>query len=108
MKILLTKNVQKLIKQNGISVRELERECGLPYATIKDLENHLPRIDRVEKIADYFGVSIDSLVGRREETYSAEEKSLIALYRSATDEDKAVIDLVLSKYKKANVEDSAV
>ena len=49
----------------GISVRELERRCAFPQGTVKRWSTITPGIDKVEKVADVLGCSIDELCGRK-------------------------------------------
>lgn len=59
--------VQKLCKDRNITIAALERECGLGNATIKKWSVSIPSGDRLSKVADFFGVSVDYLLGREPE-----------------------------------------
>lgn len=59
---MLYKNVIKLCKEKGISVAKLERETGLGNGTIGRWEKSSPNVDNAKKIADFFGVTVDSLL----------------------------------------------
>lgn len=61
---MLLKNILALCKERGISVAKLEKEIGLGNATIGRWGTSSPTIENVRKVAEFFGVSIDSLVGR--------------------------------------------
>ena len=56
--------VNDLCKQKGISFRQLEKTLGYATSTISTWDDHRPSIDKVAAVADYFGVSIDYLLGR--------------------------------------------
>lgn len=56
--------IKELCEKQGIGIRKLERECGLGVNTLSRWDRVAPSIDKVTAVADYFGVSIDSLVGR--------------------------------------------
>ncbi len=61
----LLNNIKKLCKIKGITQKELlnDLKFGSQYLqSIKAGAN--PTIDKIEKIADYFDVSIDYLIGR--------------------------------------------
>ena len=58
---LIYKNVVALCKKHNISVSKLEKEVGLGNGTIGKWEKVSPTVERVEKVANYFGVSIDAL-----------------------------------------------
>lgn len=51
-------------KQKGISVRELERQCAFPQGSIRRWVSVSPGIDKVSKVADVLGCTIDELCGR--------------------------------------------
>lgn len=55
-------NIQKLCKERGISVARLERELGFGNATIRGWGNSSPSVDNLKKVADFFGVTVDSLI----------------------------------------------
>lgn len=60
--------INDLCKSKGISIRKLESEIGIAQATITDWDKHRPSVDKVAAVADYFGVSVDYLMGRNEPT----------------------------------------
>lgn len=63
----MVKNLKKLRNEQGISQRELADIIMVSQQSINKYENHNiePDIDTLIKIADYFDVSIDYLVGRK-------------------------------------------
>ena len=63
----LYERIQALSKGKGITIASLERECGLGNATIKKWGTSTPSVDRLSKVADYFNVSVDYLLGREPE-----------------------------------------
>ena len=54
--------VHELIKEQGLNVKQLERECGLANATIRRWETQTPNIESVRKVAHRLNVTIDYLV----------------------------------------------
>lgn len=56
--------VQRLCKSKNITIAGLERECGFGNGTIKKWSVATPSGDRLSKVADYFNVSVDYLLGR--------------------------------------------
>ena len=60
---LLKDNVFRLIEEKGLSVRKVERDLGFGYGTLQAWDKHMPSVDKVEKVAKYFGVTVDSLLG---------------------------------------------
>ena len=55
--------IDELINEFSISRAQLEREAGLVAGTIRNWNRSTPSIDKIKKVADYFDVSIDYLVG---------------------------------------------
>lgn len=55
--------ILQLCKERGISVSRLEKEVGLGNATIRLWDSSSPRVDNLKRVADYFGVTVDSLLG---------------------------------------------
>lgn len=66
------KNLALLRKEFGLSQQKLGNEIGLARNTICQYEsgNRVPDVDTLKKIADYFDVSIDYLLGREEKKYT--------------------------------------
>lgn len=68
---MTTKNEQflrceRLMKERGINAVQLSRETGVSTATISAWRNDIytPKLDKLTKIADYLGVTVDYLMGR--------------------------------------------
>ncbi len=59
---MIYENIIKLCKERNISIARLERECGLGNATIRGWAICSPSIANIKKVADFFGVTIDSLI----------------------------------------------
>lgn len=55
--------IQDLCKKNGIAVTALEKELGFGRGSIGKLRNSKTSAERLQRIADYFGVTVDYLVG---------------------------------------------
>lgn len=56
--------IKELCDDNGISVNRLENELGLGQYSIGRLKNSSnPTIDTIAKVAKYFDVSVDYLIG---------------------------------------------
>ncbi len=61
----LAKNLRVLLKTNGLNANQLAQLLGIPMMTIRRLllgETTDPRVSTLKLIADYFDVSIDSLI----------------------------------------------
>ncbi|QDK70733.1 helix-turn-helix domain-containing protein [Lactococcus protaetiae] len=77
--------IEKLVSKSGKSMNEIDRELGYPRNTLAGLRNRKPSIGRLNEIAEYFNVSTDYLLGRKEsknnEELTEEENDLVAAFR---------------------------
>lgn len=64
-----SRRVYELRKQRGLSQKELGAAVGLSHKAISTIESGLraTTIEKLVLLADFFGVSTDYLLGRREE-----------------------------------------
>ena len=103
--------VKELCDSNGISVNELAEKVGLSFNSVYRWRNQTPSIDKVEKVARYFGVSVDYLIGHeipdgdnyivlgKLEKMTAHDVKIVRLYNKASEDDRKVIDMILGKYE---------
>ena len=59
---MLLRNITQLCKQKGISIAKLERETGISNGTIGRWNTSSPTVENVQKVAEYFGVTVDELI----------------------------------------------
>lgn len=66
-KEILAKNLRYYIEKSGKDRRELAKAWGFPYSTVTEWinGNKYPRIDRIEVMADYFGILKSDLIEER-------------------------------------------
>lgn len=62
----MTNNIRKLRKERGLSIRKLSKLVDLSPDTISkyEREERKPKIENWQKLADYFGVSVEYLQGK--------------------------------------------
>lgn len=99
--------LKELRESKKISQQELAAKIGVSQSTIGMWESRKrePSFSTIEKIADFFGVSVDYLLGRSSETSIDEQLSGVefALYgeeKDLTDEEKEKI-LEFAKFVKS-------
>lgn len=65
--VKITKRIAKLSHLKGVSVNQMLKDCALNKSVVDNLKKgSMPSVDKIAKIADYFGVSTDYLLGRDE------------------------------------------
>lgn len=98
-------NLKRFMEQKGISRQELSKVLGVSYFTISDWVNgkKYPRMDKVEMLADYFGVLKSDLIEEdgmnktlpQMQTLTEGESILVELFRQVpVDKQQMVLDMV--------------
>ena len=64
MASILYLRIKELCLKNNITISKLESDLGFGNSSIKKWEKSSPSIDKILKVAKYFDVSIDYLLGR--------------------------------------------
>lgn len=54
--------IKSLCSKNGISITQLEKKLSLGKGTICNWKNATPGVDKLQKVAEFFGVNIQYLV----------------------------------------------
>ena len=103
-------NLKRLRSASGISQKALADAIGVSQQSINKYENHNiePDIQTLCKIADYFGVSVDYLVGRAGEAGSDElcpalnpdEKAAIRAFRRLSRKQREAIRAVIDSFQE--------
>ena len=95
-KEVFAKNLKKYMELNGKSRREMCAALGYSYFTFSDWVNgkKMPRMDKVEQLANYFGILKSDLLEDKKETapengsgMSEAKKQLLALAEDCTEEE---------------------
>lgn len=63
--------IRSLANDRKVTLAELERNLNFSNGSLRKWETSTPRGDKIEKIADYFNVSTDYLLGRTDNPYNA-------------------------------------
>ena len=103
--------IKRLCDEHNITVAELERKCGLSPSTIRKWDGNLgPTVKKINKVADYFNVSIDYLCDRSitnetaDDTVDEQVKTFYRVYSKVPDSERGVIDAmmdaIISKYSE--------
>lgn len=60
----MLEKIKEKCSENGISVSKLEVDLKFSKGSISKWEKSIPSVEKVEKVADYFGVTVDELLNR--------------------------------------------
>lgn len=87
-KKVLAKNLSFYIERSGKDRRELAEAWGFPYSTVTEWINgrKYPRIDKIEKMADYFGIQKSDLI---------EEKIDVPMSKEEQKKSDAIVDITV-------------
>lgn len=103
-KEIMSKNLKYYIEKSGKDRRELCQIWGFPYSTVTDWinGNKYPRIDRIEVMADYFGVQKSDLIEDKKEQPTeidglSEKRKALMQFAMSVPEDKAEMILQVMK-----------
>lgn len=87
-----------LAKKQGKSLNKLSEDVGLSKNAIYSWKTSSPKSDTLEKVADYFDVSVDYLLGREKKDHPEEtdlnnilDNMMSFSGKPMTDHDKEVI-----------------
>ena len=89
--------IKDLCVRKGITITALERELNFAKGSLSKIDRHKPSADRLQKIADYFGVSVDFFTvqnsGQNEMYYFDDETAKAAQEIFVNKELRALFDV---------------
>lgn len=105
------RNLKVLINNRGMNQADMASELGMSTAALSRYLNGVrsPDLEYVIKIANYFNISVDWLLGLTGERYNvmpADLQEVAWLYSLATKDDQNVVQAVLAKYREAAKSDA--
>lgn len=89
--MLLYERISELAKKQGVSVPQLSENLGLSRNAIYQWKTSSPKADTLQKVADYFGVTTDYLLGRDEPEIIEDDK--LKVIASHIDDDVTEDDM---------------
>lgn len=109
--------IKELAKARGITLGALEEKLGLSRNSIYTIKNKKPSAERLQLIADYFGVSTDYLLGRTDNPRIATEadqgpddideiiaNAMMFDGKPLTDDDKRAIRGIIAGYMSSKAD----
>ena len=90
---VFAENLQYYMSEKGVTRKDISDALGISYFTITSWVNgkKYPRMDKVEMLADYFGILKSDLIEEKPEG-RAEEKPAMFSYDGLTENQKKLID----------------
>lgn len=92
---------ETLLAERGVTAYQVAKATGISTGSLSDWKNgrSSPKVEKLQKIATYFGVSVDYLLGneRKEEPRSDQidlsdvELGFLGDYKELTEENKATV-----------------
>jgi transcriptional regulator with XRE-family HTH domain len=91
-------NFEKLLKLNNTNSAKVAAETGITPSTFTEWKKgtYTPKLDKLQKIADYFNVTVDYLMGVNKFVVEDLEIEYINLTREAKQKGYSVDDLRLA------------
>ena len=84
----LYERIETLRNSKGISQGKLEKELGFSNGSYSKWKNSMPTPDRLQKVAEYFNVSVDYLMtGEEKQGYYLNEETAKLAQEMQEDED---------------------
>lgn len=71
----ICERIKTICNERGLSMYRIEKDCGFGNGSIMKWERSSPKVENVIKLADYFGISVDYLLGRER---VAEDNAILA------------------------------
>ena len=104
--MLVFNNIKSLAKKQGKSIKTVALDIGLSENAIYGWKKTKPKADDLAKVADYFHVSVDYLLGREEiehpqfssELLDAIDNAEVFSGQPLDDHDKEIIKGLLAAY----------
>ncbi len=109
IKLLFSKRLKEIMANHDKTQGDLVRDLNFRQATVSDWLNgkKYPRMDKIEKLAHYFGLSINELLSTSSPaptlSLTQQEETLIKKYRQLDADGRERVDYVLDmEYRLAN------
>lgn len=103
-KEIMARNIKLQMEKNGVNATELCKALDIKQNTFSDWINakNYPRIDKIEKLAQYFGISKALLVEDIQDLdiFTDDERRLIREYRNADKVTQESVKRLLEYYKE--------
>lgn len=100
---------EQLLQKNGVSSYKVAKDTGISQVTLSNWKNGIstPKQDKLIKLAEYFGVSLNYMMGIEEneihenelEAKNKTEKEILLLCRKVNDAPDEVREQIVNQFK---------
>ena len=98
----------KLCENANVTPYRVAKDCGFSNVTLSDWKKgkSRPKLDKMKKIAEYFGVSVDYFSEDRDRSFSEDNAHLVAVLRNDAEMAAALLKYVkMPEHKKKQIRD---
>ena len=108
-KPVIASNIKYFMKEKGINAKELSKALNVPYTTVLSWikAEYYPRIDKIEKMSDYFGILKSDLIEDKgnkpaeNDRLSNKKKAFIQRVENMTDSQLERLEQILALVENA-------
>nr|DAV20525.1 MAG TPA: repressor protein [Caudoviricetes sp.] len=90
----IVSTIKRLCNERHTTLNRVEIELGLSKSSISKWDTNMPSVDKISKVADYFGVTTDYLLGRTDDPKGAVFPQIL---RITTKDGKALTEEEMQK-----------
>lgn len=95
---------EQLLQKNNVKASQVSKATGISTGSLSDwkMGRSTPKGENLQKIADFFGVSVDYMIGRNTETVNEDEKKRFSALISEYPEESIKAIAKLCKTERVN------
>lgn len=94
--------IRKILSEKDMSISELERLSDIARGTVGKWDKVIPSADKLQRVAQTLGTSMDYLLTGKEPSEDSETLLLARDANSLTKEQLQVVKNVIDEFKKTN------
>ena len=83
--------VKEACMERGISIAQLEKDLGFSNKSVFAWKNSSPSVYKVQQVADYLGVTIDSLVKDKLAVTDSDVRDIVSLTLACSPSERKLI-----------------
>ena len=96
---------ERLLKEHNVTAYKVAKATGISTSTLSEWKNgnYKPKADKLQKIADYFNVTVDYLLGNEEIPVALSRDNG---YEGLTEEQIEMIEIMKEEFRQRNMKKS--